>query len=186
MRVYEAYIYQRNGLAGSVSNAYGLRMLTDQRSTNHGNKMKRSPGKARLLTEWVLVSLAFVALIIWWVRKSSEGKLQVELWGIYVGLPIGLLAALLLVVQLHRSAQKSKFIFKHRPLLFFIGFLGAALLCGIFGGLTTGILSHHFPQINWMNVFLTSLVSALFIFFPTVMVGLYCLERRHGKKFYLD
>lgn len=134
-----------------------------------------------LLSHFLAIAFSFYLLIL--CIKCNV----IHVAGICAGIIVGLAVAIFTLIHLGRRARKHEFtIVTKNPMIavsvmFFIIFP----LVTVFAVLILLILKRYFPQINWANIWITFVVVALAVYSLIYTAGLYLLERRYGKNFYL-
>lgn len=112
---------------------------------------------------------------------------NVELWGVYLGVTVGTLGGVAIYMIWWNSARKGRFILSrhvgmfrfriwHFGFVFAVGFVIRLILIGLF---------ERYPKINIPNLIITSLIFGFVSFFAIGVLGIYWLQRRYGKRFYL-
>jgi hypothetical protein len=134
-----------------------------------------------LLSNFLATAFSFYFLLL-----AIKGDV-IHVAGICAGIIVGFLGAIFTLVHLERRARKQKFtiVARNPKMRVLVMFFIIIPIVTVFAVLILLRLKHNFPQINWANIWITFLVVALAVYSLIYMVGLYRLERRYGKKFYL-
>ena len=133
-----------------------------------------------LLSHFLVIAFSFHLLILY-----IKGNV-VHVAGICAGIIVGLAVAVSTLIHLGRRARNHEFtIVTKKPMIailvmFFIIFPLFTVSVSILL-----ILKRYFPQINWGYIWITFVVVALAVYSLIYTVGLFLLERRYGKNFYL-
>lgn len=118
---------------------------------------------------------------------SFTASRSLPLFGVLLGILAGLLGASLLLMSLAGKARRNEFILatKHPIRFLAILFLIVVPVLAISGAFLLSVLHSYFPEVNWPSVLLAVGVVASAVFCAVYTAGVYLLEKRYDKQFYL-
>ncbi len=133
-----------------------------------------------LLSHFLVIAISFYFLIL--CIKCN----LIHVAGICAGIIVGLAVAIFTLIHLGRRARNHEFtIVTKKPMIAILVMFFIIFLFTVFSALILLTLKRYFPQINWGYIWITFVVVALAVYSLIYTVGLFLLERRYGKNFYL-
>lgn len=134
-----------------------------------------------LLSHFLAIAVSFYFLIL--CIKVNV----IHVAGICAGIIVGLAVAVFTLIHLGRRARKHEFtiVTKNPMIAILVMFFIIIPIVTVFVALILLILKRYFPQINWGYIWITFVVVALAVYSLIYTAGLFLLERRYGKNFYL-
>jgi len=124
---------------------------------------------------------AILIVIILALQWYTEG---IEVLGLYLGIPAGVLLTIPLLVSLLCSAKKGEFNLKvQRAWTFWPAFFGLTLISGVAGAFIVIKIERDFPNIDISRFVRSILLVGSAVFLAISLIGIYWLEYHYGNKF---
>ena len=138
----------------------------------------------RYLDYLCLLMFAIEVAILFEFYHSGE----IEIIGVYTGLPVGTILGIVMLVGWSRLAKRKCFSImeassQHQGKLM-IFFLSVSII-GFLSGIGIGVLGRRYSQINIEHFLGTLFLVGTAVFFAVCFLGLYRIQKKYRGKFYL-
>jgi hypothetical protein len=130
--------------------------------------------------------LGFVGSLI--VLGSFYFSGEIEPFGIWPGLIIGILAGVAIIMIWRNLAKKGRFVLGKTKdsFRFRLWHFGIFILIGFFIGIMINKLLEQYPEIDMKTLLATSFIFGCLGLFGIGTLGIFWIQRKYGERFYLS